>query len=547
MSENFDAVKVKLGEIKKSIQEKWKEFREKFEGVRDEMAQEVMSSDSPEDLIAAGKRIQARGEALKMEADGIKVERQEEDEKMDSDRDEAIGMNEVFDAERAAKDASEQEARIVEENKLRAQAETAQIAEVRKKFNESNAENAGAGAAVVEIPEASAGAKEEIRNAAEDAIEPVQELPEEVQDIIDTMKKKGYYENELPDLKPGEAPSRDLTNRMIASIFGSSTNFDLGSAKVLMENLPYDPEYVKENVVKRIKENAHVDERDLKMMEVAGIDPMSLHDDAVKSLNRLLYLGVGDRGEIRTPENIKKWKETFGISNREFADALYEYWKNNQNSISNEQLKRFGFVKVVDGEPKWAWDEDAQAEDEKKEALEESGIDVVALNNRIVNMSSEKERREAIENLSQEEISAVAKNIAGLKGSRMIDILRNFNNKQELVSHPEVVAAFKKNLAAGMHIYEINRVQNLPGIPKEIFDDPSVQEAMQTSLKSFIKNLDAREFPFVRDDIDKIVEGAKMSSSDLRNIAEEIKGSGEKYRIFSEHFGATDLYPELRQ
>lgn len=186
--------------------------------------------------------------------------------------------------------------------------------------------------------------------------EPTKEIPNEVQQIIDKMKKKGYYENELPNLKPGEIPYRELTSRMIASVFGSPSNFKLEDAVTLMENLPYDPEFVKKDVVKEIMEDVYLDERSFKKMEIAGIDPASLHDDAVKQLRSLINLVAGERGEIRTPETLRKWRQTFNISDDEYANALHEHWSSRNGQVDEKYLRELGFIKYENDNTRWAWE-----------------------------------------------------------------------------------------------------------------------------------------------------------------------------------------------
>lgn len=184
-----------------------------------------------------------------------------------------------------------------------------------------------------------------------------QEMPEGVQNIINKMKAKGFYENELPNLKSGEMPPRDLASRMIASVFASPSIFKPEDATVLMENLPYDSEYVKDRVTEDIIEDLYVDENSLKQMEIAGIDPSSLHDKAVEQLGRFIYLIAGDeQRQVRTPENLQKWRETFGISDEEYSDALYKFWSSHNGNISNKYLLELGFVKNEGGNTRWAWE-----------------------------------------------------------------------------------------------------------------------------------------------------------------------------------------------
>jgi hypothetical protein len=195
--------------------------------------------------------------------------------------------------------------------------------------------------------------------------------------------------------------------------------------------------------------------------------------------------------------------------------------------------------------------ESPSTEKAEEVASENEPIDAIALNNKIVNMRSEREKTEALANLSQQEISAAAQMIAKSKdGSGMLDTLTNFGNKQEIISQPEIIEAFKNNLANGMHPYDIERVltrtEGLPDVSKEIFDDPAVKNGVQNSVKNFVSYQTERDWPHVVDSIDRVVKGINMSDQELRNIAEGIKGN-HIYQQFVQHFGMKRLYPEMNQ
>lgn len=128
--------------VKKSVQEKWDGFKKKFEGAKSELSQEVMSAKSPEDLIALGKKLQAQGEALQLEEDGVKQEEAQGEgleankaEMIKADQIEGFEMNETFDETKAAEAAAKEKMRVAEETAAIAEAEATQLAAVRAKLS----------------------------------------------------------------------------------------------------------------------------------------------------------------------------------------------------------------------------------------------------------------------------------------------------------------------------------------------------------------------------------------------------------------------------
>ncbi len=74
MRKTFEAAAQAYENVKKTVQEKWEAFKNKFEGTKTGMSQEVLSAKTPEDLIALGKKLQEQGEALKLEEESVKQE-----------------------------------------------------------------------------------------------------------------------------------------------------------------------------------------------------------------------------------------------------------------------------------------------------------------------------------------------------------------------------------------------------------------------------------------------------------------------------------------
>jgi len=144
----FEGVQKAYEIVKKTVAEKWEAFKNKFEGTKSEMANEVMKAESPEDLIATGKKLQEQGEALKLEQESVKQEEAGEDQKHEAAETEmknelhgeANEMNKEFDANKAAEEAALEKARIAEEDRLQAVAEAEQLAAVRAKLNGESVE-----------------------------------------------------------------------------------------------------------------------------------------------------------------------------------------------------------------------------------------------------------------------------------------------------------------------------------------------------------------------------------------------------------------------
>ena len=67
MKKIFEAGKAAYENVQKTVQEKWEGFKQKFEGTKNEMSQELLNAKTSEELIALGKKLQEQGEALKIE------------------------------------------------------------------------------------------------------------------------------------------------------------------------------------------------------------------------------------------------------------------------------------------------------------------------------------------------------------------------------------------------------------------------------------------------------------------------------------------------
>jgi hypothetical protein len=148
MKAAFEKVAQTYETVKKSVQEKWEGFKKKFEGTKTEASQEVMNAETPDDLIALGKKLQAQGEALKAEEGEIKQEEStgealeaEKGEMFEDAHEEALVENEKFDENKAAEQAEAE--RVAAEDKAaheqyvqeQSEAEETRLAEIRAKLN----------------------------------------------------------------------------------------------------------------------------------------------------------------------------------------------------------------------------------------------------------------------------------------------------------------------------------------------------------------------------------------------------------------------------
>ena len=158
MKQAFEKVAQTYETVKKTVKEKWENFKNKFEGTKSEASQEIMKAESPDDLIASGKKLQEKGEALKIEKDGVEKEelqgkgleeeksgmiedaheealeenKMRDKEKMDNLHKEALEENKAFDEAKVAK-KSEEEA---ERRRLQAEEDAKKTAEDAKKAEE---------------------------------------------------------------------------------------------------------------------------------------------------------------------------------------------------------------------------------------------------------------------------------------------------------------------------------------------------------------------------------------------------------------------------
>ena len=223
-----------------------------------------------------------------------------------------------------------------------------------------------------------------------------------------------------------------------------------------------------------------------------------------------------------------------GFTSEEISKYGIKTDEENERAVktTNEQLKNYTDAQKIENEKT------------QEQVSESEKIDPVALNNRIVNMPHQKQQ-EAIDNLTQEEIRAVAKNIAKGNFDHTLDFLNNFKNKPEIISQPEIIDKFKKALAGGnVHLYDVDRILSLHGT-EEVFNDPEVQKGVQNSVRSFVSYQNSSEWPHVSGAIDRVVKGANIDNQGLRNIAEEIKGNNDAFHLFIRQFGIKRIYPEL--
>jgi chromatin segregation and condensation protein Rec8/ScpA/Scc1 (kleisin family) len=175
-----------------------------------------------------------------------------------------------------------------------------------------------------------------------------------------------------------------------------------------------------------------------------------------------------------------------------------------------------------------------------------SGIDAVEINNRIVNLPEHKQQA-AIDSLAQNEIQAIAKDIAKSKDAEgMISFLRNFKNKTEIIMQPEITNKLKEFLSAGsVHVYNIDRILDLPSA-NEIFSDQEVQKGVQNSVRAFLASQNGREWPNILDVVNRVVNGSKIDNQGLRTIAEGIKHDNkDMFNSFVQHFSTKRIYPEV--
>jgi hypothetical protein len=142
MKEAFQKVAQVYEKIKKSVQEKLEDFNKKFELVRTETSKEILGAKSPDDLINLGKKMQADGEALKLEQESVNQEKsqgedleKEKNEMIKNDHEEALAENESFDQQKAAEKAEAE--RVSSEKAANEKAEAEQKAATEKAQHEA--------------------------------------------------------------------------------------------------------------------------------------------------------------------------------------------------------------------------------------------------------------------------------------------------------------------------------------------------------------------------------------------------------------------------
>lgn len=175
-------------------------------------------------------------------------------------------------------------------------------------------------------------------------------------------------------------------------------------------------------------------------------------------------------------------------------------------------------------------------------------IDATALNNRIVRIEDPRLKAEAIAALSGEEVAAVADKL--LENSRaaydpfnsVYGMLGTFNFDERILAQPETIEAVKNVFTGGdIHLYNVDRLVGIPVVSEAVFSDEGVHAAVVKSINNFFTHADRSQAEIGLLMVDKL----NIPSTELREIAENIKGNHDSYGAFFEHFGQRVLYPEL--
>ncbi len=175
-------------------------------------------------------------------------------------------------------------------------------------------------------------------------------------------------------------------------------------------------------------------------------------------------------------------------------------------------------------------------------------VDPVALNNRLVRLQGSA-RAEAVANLTSAEISAGIESVSKSRDLQgVIDRLKVFGNRPEIVSSSEVTEKLKQVMKLGAHPFTVDRLLKVPGISSEVLADSEVRSSVIAGLARAVGNWSNADWPHVNDAVSRVVEGAVMSDGELREVAEQLKdGSTEMYQKFVNLVGVNRVYPELRR
>lgn len=209
MRKTFEKLSATYEGVKKTIQEKWEGFIKKFEGTKLEASKEAMSAQSPDDLIALGRKLQKQGEILKAEEKNLNSEKTdetnkykaEEDKLLNDDHAEALTENDKFDKAKAAEKA-ETERIAAEELTRRAELqekEDAQKAtELLEKIKSENLEISSEAKTQPEIDDNYKKEKQEIGNRIAELNQRQKEIFDIRRDFFDQFAKTDNFIKEPP-------------------------------------------------------------------------------------------------------------------------------------------------------------------------------------------------------------------------------------------------------------------------------------------------------------------------------------------------------------
>ncbi len=172
----------------------------------------------------------------------------------------------------------------------------------------------------------------------------------------------------------------------------------------------------------------------------------------------------------------------------------------------------------------------------------------IELNNRIVSIKNKEAKVAALESLTVEELSLIAKKIAAdsKEGQNILPLLTNYANKPELIAQPEILGELKRLLSSGkIHLYNVERIISLPDT-EEILTDSAVRKGVQESMRGFFSAVSENDLKYAESAIDAVKEKMAFNNSDLYEIAGLLAPEKEGLGKFIKHFGlAPNLISEI--
>lgn len=107
-------------------------------------------------------------------------------------------------------------------------------------------------------------------------------------------------------------------------------------------------------IVDGVLDQRQLTRESLSLIEATGIDLSKYHDEGLSKIESIVNMtsDVDQSRGFLSAGDVYQWRNSFGISDNEYAESLKQMYFKNPHKYSNNTLSNLGFAK----NGKWAWD-----------------------------------------------------------------------------------------------------------------------------------------------------------------------------------------------